>query len=161
MDLIGALTSQLGVDTSAAQAVAGAVLGPVRDGLGGSDASALDRAVPELEGWQAKAAEVTAEPSSGLGGLLGGSGGLLGSALGAVAGQGAKDAAALAGVLGALGLDASKASLAAPLLLGFLKERLPADLLDKALALAPLLGGDEQAPSGEPVASVLSGWLSR
>ncbi|MCK6552101.1 hypothetical protein L6R52_40090, partial [Myxococcota bacterium] len=89
MDLIGALVSQVGVDSNQAQALAGGVLGAVKSALadkaGPEAASQLEGAVPELGQWQAKASELVGG-GGGLGGLLGGSGGSggLGGALGAL-----------------------------------------------------------------------------
>lgn len=155
MDLIGQLASTLGVPTTAAEAVAGTVLGGVKGALAddGAASAQLDRAVPELSNWQAAATSLMGGGgAAGLGGLLGGAGGgaggLLGAAAGALGGSGAGDAAALAGVIAKLGLSADKAALVAPIALAFLKERLDPALLSKVLAAAPLLTGESAGALG-------------
>jgi len=125
MNLLNALSSQLGVDPSTAQAVAGTVLGAVHGQLADSEdpkaAEGMAAAIPELGGWMAQAkalvapAAAPAAPASGFGGMLGGltGGGAAGALLGALGGEQARDMA---------------------------------DLLAKALAAAPFLTGG-QAPS--------------
>ncbi|WNZ66182.1 hypothetical protein QEG98_05985 [Myxococcus sp. MxC21-1] len=88
-----------------------------------------------------------------LGGLMsgqeGGAGGML-SALGGAAGQ-AGDVAAVVSLLGRFNIDASKASLVAPLLLNFLKSRLDPALVGRILSVVPLLagaGGGGNTPGG-------------
>lgn len=139
MDLISKLASTLGVPDTQAQAVAGAVLGKVKeqvaDEAGGAAAAQVDAAVPELSGWQAQA-----------GALLGGGGGLgglLGAAAGALGGQQAQDTAAIVAILAKLDIDASKAALVAPLVLSFLKDRLEPGTLQMVLKAAPLLAGGQ------------------
>ena len=174
MNLIATLTEKLGVPSEPAEALAGTLLGGVQDAVRGDDdaaANELGQAIPELEGWKAKAASLVEgdkAESGGLGGLLGSvapalgggsSGGLLGGALGALAGGGAEIAGVVA-ILGKLGIDEGKATLVAPIVLGFLKDRLPEGLLDKVLAVAPLLaavkGGDDGDDS-PGLASALGG----
>ncbi|WP_255217594.1 hypothetical protein [Myxococcus sp. AM010] len=72
-------------------------------------------------------------------GQEGNTGGML-SALGGAAGQ-AGDMAAVVSLLGRFNIDASKASLVAPLLLNFLKSRLDPALVGRILSVVPLLGG--------------------
>ena len=162
MDLIGQLASQLGVEPSAAQAIAGTVLGGARDQVadkvGETEAAQLGEAVPELPEWQGQASALLGG-DSGAGGLLGGAlgalgsaagggdsggGGLLGGALGTLGGAaGGNDptVAAVAGLLGKLNLSPSAASTVAPLVLGFLESRLPPELVSKIKSAAPVLGG--------------------
>ena len=84
MDLIGALSSQLGIDSSKAEALAGGVLGAVRgqvaENASPEAAQQIDSAVPQLGGWMQTAqsmlggdeAEAAPAAESGLGGMLGG-----------------------------------------------------------------------------------------
>jgi hypothetical protein len=175
MDLIATLASQLGVDPQQAQAVAGTVLGSVQsqvaENVGAEQASALGAAMPELGGWQAAAtammgaAAPAAAPSMG-GGLLGSfasaaGGGLGNSLLGAVAGEGVAQQAQLVGLLSQLGIGADKAALVAPTVMSFVKERVPADLLDQVLKAAPgLLAamGQGEAPAAG-VGGMISGFF--
>ncbi|MCB9664035.1 MAG: DUF2780 domain-containing protein [Alphaproteobacteria bacterium] len=152
MDLIEALSSKLGVSPEQAQAVAGGVLGLVKDKVadaGGADAaSQLEQAVPELQGWQAQASALAG------GGGGGGLGGLLGMAsssglLGALGGQ-AQESAALVAVLTKVGLDAGTATTVAPLVWSFLKDRLPPEWVAMAAKAAPFLSGGGGGGLGLP-----------
>ncbi len=134
MDLIQALSSQLGIPTEQAQAVAGGAIGFLKDKLG-ADAPKVDAAVPELGGWEKAAAGA----SSG-GGLLGMAAGMLGGSAG--------EAAGLVAILAKVGLDADKAQMVAPLVVDFLKSRLPPDLVSKVLAVAPMLTGGGGGAAG-------------
>ena len=82
MDLISALTSQLGIDTDKAQGLAGAALGTLQEQvsqkLGGPDAAAFAGQIPELAQWKDRAAALTG--GGGAGGLLGAASSLLGGA---------------------------------------------------------------------------------
>ncbi len=146
VELISSLSSALGINPSQAEAVAGKVLGTVKDKVAASDpdaAAELGSAVPELDGWAEKA-----EAAAG-----GGAGGLLGSALGALGGEDAEDTAAIVSLLGKFNVDASKASLVAPIALKFLKSRLSEGTLDTILKAAPMLaslkgGGDDDKGGG-------------
>lgn len=140
MDLISQLSSTLGLSADQTQALAGTVLGAVKGQAEGQDAAAISEAVPELESWSSKAEGLT--ESSGMGGLLG-------SAIGAIGGQGAQDAAGVAVVLSKLGLDSSKASLVAPVVVQFLGERLSPDVLQRVMAAAPMLSGLVQDKDGD------------
>ena len=186
MDLIGTLSSQLGLDPNQAAALAGSVIGGVRGQVakeaGPETAKQMDAAIPELSGWQDTAAsmfgggddgpggaggflDLASGALGGLGGMMGGdsaAGGLLGAAAGALGSQQAKQTAALVGVLDKLGRDASHAAMIAPVALGFLKERLPDGLLDTVLSAAPFLtggGGDSSGGGGGGIAGALGGLL--
>ncbi|MFT6147277.1 MAG: hypothetical protein ACJAV2_005174 [Myxococcota bacterium] len=172
MDLIGALTSQLGIDSNKAEAVAGGVLGAIRGQVadnGSPEAAAqLDSAVPQLGGWMEKAKSMLADPSEGpavpqtgggigdmLGAALGGGGGgLLGAAAGMLGGKEAQDIAKVGVLMNGLGLDASKTAMAAPIVVGFLKDKLGAGTFDMILKAAPMLsalkgtGGDDGGAAG-------------
>ena len=166
MDLVSALSSQLGIDPTQAQAIAGTVLSTVRsqvaDQAGDSAASAMDSAVPELSVWQHQADQVMASQDTGGGGgflgsaLSAASGGLGGQLLSAVAGEEAKQAAQVGALISKLGIDADKATLAGPLVLSFLKSRMPKEWLDMALQAAPMLTGlDSQASGGGAAGAAL------
>lgn len=174
MDLIGTLSSQLGIPADQAQAVAGGVLGAlqskVKGELGDQVAGQLGQAVPELSGWQAKAGQLLGgggggDALSALGGLLGGGGGgglagALGGAVSAMTGSG--EAAALAGLIGKLGLDPAKAAMVAPMALEFLKSRLNPELLGTVLKVAPFLtggGGQGASDLASQASSLLGGLL--
>lgn len=178
MDLIGTLSSQLGIPADQAQAVAGGVLGAlqskVKGELGDQVAGQLGQAVPELSGWQAKAGQLlgggggggAGDAMSALGGLLGGGGGggglagALGGAVSALTGSG--EAAAIAGLIGKLGLDPGKAAMIAPMALDFLKSRLSPELLGTVLKVAPFLtggGGAAGGTGGPDLASAASNLL--
>ena len=170
MDLIGTLSSTLGISPDQAKAVAGGVMGMVKGNLEDSDedgtteaAGALSSAVPEMSEWTAAAKAMTEEKApaasgGGLGGMLGGlmgggskgggaasmlgalgGGGALGALAGAIGGADAQNTAMLVGILGKVGLDASKAQMVAPIAYNFLKSRLSPDLLSKVSSAAPLL----------------------
>ncbi|WP_224367790.1 DUF2780 domain-containing protein [Hyalangium versicolor] len=165
MDLIGQLTQQLGVNPQQAQRLAGSVLGlvqsTVKEKLGDDAAGQVAQAVPELQGWQQAAAPQAAPAGEGgglmgaLGGLMGGGSGLggLGGALGALGGAASQagEVAALVSIAQRFTIDASKATLIAPIVLNFLKSRLDPSLVSKILAVAPMLagaGGGGSGPSG-------------
>jgi len=163
MDLISTLAAQLGVDPEQAKALAGGVIGGVQGAVAEEDdgaAKEMESAIPELSEWKNKADAMTGGDmqAGGVGGLLdaatdamggGGLGGLLGAAAGALGGEQGKDVAAIITLMDKIGIDSSKAALVAPTVLSFLKDRVPAGLLDKVLAAAPLLaavggGGDDK-----------------
>ncbi|MCA9488772.1 MAG: DUF2780 domain-containing protein [Myxococcales bacterium] len=149
MDLISTLAGAMGVPAEQAQAVAGLVLGTAKSQVAEQDAglaSQMGAAIPEIETWQAAAkAQTEAAPApAASGGLFGGlmsaaSSGLGNQLLGAVAGQQAAEGAALVGLLGKLGLSTQHASLAAPILLDFLKSRLGEGTVGQILTYAPML----------------------
>lgn len=180
MDLISQLAGNLGMDPAQAQALAGGLLGTVKEQVaqhaGPEMAAKLDAAVPELGGWQAQAASVlsgaaeapAAEASSGLGGMLGNLASMAGSGagnelLGALAGEGAAQQAQVVALLSKLGVDPAHASMAAGPALAFLKERMPAEWMDMALkampVLASLAGGDDKPAGGGGLGGMLGGLL--
>lgn len=171
MDLIGGLSQAMGIDETAAKAVAGAVMGNVAAQASESDVEGagaqVEAAVPELGDWmQAAQAYVggDAAPAEGAGGLLGGlmgaaSSGVGGQLLGAVAGKDAQQAVLLGAVLQKVGLDESKAMMAAPLALQFLKSRMDPAWVDKILAVAPLLSGQMPGASTDDGAGGMMGAL--
>lgn len=150
MDLIAALSSQLGIDAGKAQGLAGAALGSlqqqVSQKLGGGDAAAIGSQIPELAQWKTQAEALSSE---GGGGLLGGAGGLLGAAsglLGGLAGGGSGagggfDVAALVQLAAKAGVGPAAAKQLLPLVLQFLQSRLDPGLLSKVLSAVPALSG--------------------
>jgi hypothetical protein len=174
MDLIGQLSQQLGVNGTQAQGVAGSLLklvqSTVKEKLGPDAANQMGSAIPEMDSWQqaaGPAAAPQAEQGGGgglmgaLGGLMsgndggggGGGGGGMGGMLGALGGAMAQagEVAAVVSLLGRFNIDASKATLVAPLLLNFLKARLDPGLVSKILAVVPMLaggGGGGNTPGG-------------
>lgn len=145
MDLIGALSSQLGIDSSKAEAVAGSVLGMVRgqvqESAGDDAVGELDQAVPQLSGWMDAAKSMMGGASDDAAPAGGALGGLIGAAAGMLGGKEAQDIAKVGVLLNGLGLDASKAAMAAPVIVKFLKDKLPGGLFDTVLAAAPMLAG--------------------
>ena len=151
MDFIRELSTQLGVETPQAEAVAGGLLGLVQQRLGNTtDSAALGKAVPELGQWQASAASLlggAGAGAGGLGGLLGGAGGELG---------------AIAGLLGKLGISADQAATLVPLAISFLKSRLSPELLGKLMQAVPFLAQSEGAGAGlGGLAGALGGLLGK
>lgn len=144
MDLIAALSSQLGIDADKAQGLAGGALGAlqqqVAEKLGGGNAAALAGQIPELAQWQAKAAALSSD--AGGGGLLGGAGGLLGAASSLLGGGGSGfDVAALVQLAAKAGVGPAAAKQLLPLVLQFLQSRLDPALLSKITAAIPALTG--------------------
>lgn len=144
MDLIAALTSQLGIDADKAQGLAGAALGSlqqqVSQKLGGADAASLAGQIPEIEQWKARAASLG---ESG-GGALGGAGGLLGAASSLLGGAGAGggfDIASLVQLAAKAGVGPGAAKQLLPLVLQFLQSRLDPGLLSKITSAVPALSG--------------------
>lgn len=147
MDLIEALAGQLGVPGDTAKAVAGAVLGAVRDQVPDDETAKLDEAVPEISEWStlAKAAlERDAPDESGSDGLFGAITGLVGSGagnelLGAVLGEEAQEAASTVALFEKLGLKTEHAALAAPLVLDFIEDRVGEEWAERIAKGAPML----------------------
>lgn len=161
MDLIAQLSSQLGVDPTQAQALAGAVLGGVKDQVGehvGTEAAqSLDAQVPELSTWQQQASQTLEQPKA-TGGLLGGlAGGLGGQLLGAVGGEEAKQVAQLGAILEQIGVDPGHVALVGPMVLAFLKERMSEEWVTRALAVAPLLSGAAKGGTSAAALGALGG----
>lgn len=138
MDLISALTSQLGIDTDKAQGLAGAALGTLQEQvsqkLGGPDAAAFAGQIPELAQWKDRAAALTG--GGGAGGLLGAASSLLGGA-----GAGGFDIASLVQLATKAGVGPGAAKQLLPLVLQFLQSRLDPALLSKITAAVPALSG--------------------
>lgn len=174
MDLIGEISSKLGVDSQAAQALAGGLLdtakNQVGEHLGADEANQLEAAIPELEGWRGQAAALMGgeQESSGGGGLLGGAlgaltgggggaGGIAGALSGALGGGGSEAGglAALLPLLGKMDLSPTSLQTLAPLALSFLEERLPDGMADKLKAVLPMLGAGSSGGIGGMLGSLL------
>jgi hypothetical protein len=153
MDLVQSLAQAMGVDNHQATALAGLVLGTAKAQAGDDEAQKLEAAVPELDGWveEAKAEAANADDEPGVMDDLArfASSGLGGSLLGAVAGEEAAEKAQLVALMGRVGLAPSHAALAAPVVLGFLKERLGETWFDRLMAAAPILTGVQQAAEAD------------
>lgn len=165
MDLIGALTSQLGVGQGDAEGLAGTVMGLVKNGLSEKgEQGALDglsQAVPEMGGWLSAASQLAAKPaaSEAAGGFD--VGGLVSAGLGALGGDKAQALGPVVSVLSKVGLDGSKASMVGSLVVQFLQSRLDSGLLSKITAAVPLLsalGGGSDGPKS-PLGGMLGGLL--
>jgi hypothetical protein len=145
LDLIAALSSQLGIDADKAQGLAGGALGALQQQvtkkLGGGDAASLAAQIPELGAWQAKAQALAG--SAGGGGLLGGAGGLLGAASSLLGGGGAGgfDLAQLVQLAAKAGVGPAAAQQVLPIVLQFLQQRLDPALLSKITSAIPALAG--------------------
>lgn len=154
MNFIANLASTLGIEEKTAEAVAGLALkkvqGAVAEKEGQEAARQLGDAVPEMGQWEKTASQLQGDDGGGLlGGLLGGGAGgdLLGSALTAFGGQDVAETAAIVAILSRFDIDASKAAMAAPVILNFLKSRLSPDTLKLVTQAAPfltMLGGGKK-----------------
>lgn len=159
MDLIGSLSQQLGIDSSAAETAAGGVLEVVRGHAGPEEAQQIDQKVPEASGWIAKARALAA--GGGGGGVMGALSGALGQAGGAAGAIGGL--AGLTGMLGKLGIGEEKLGGVLPLVLQFLQARLGGEVANKLFAAVPFLqhfvGGNVGAHPGTGTSQEASGGL--
>ena len=156
MDLVQSLTQAMGVESKQATALAGLVLGTAKAQAGDDEASKLQEAVPELDGWmeQAKAEAATEDDEPGIMDDLArfASSGVGSSLLGAVAGKEAAEKAQLVALMGRVGLAPEHAVLAAPVVLSFLKDRLGESWFERLMLAAPILTGVQQAATPAPEA---------
>lgn len=180
MDLIEKLSGTLGMESSQAQALAGSVLGglkgQVEKEVGASEAAAFGDAIPELSKWSeaAKASlggdEVGETGSDGLLDLVGqassgGGGGLLGAAAGLLGGGsggaqiGGFDIGSIMGLMKNFNLDGAKAGDLGGVLMGFLQERLPGELMKVLGDKIPMLSFLGNASGGGGLVGGLLGGL--
>jgi uncharacterized protein VcgC/VcgE DUF2780 len=171
MDLIASLTSQLGIEPTKAQGLAGAVLGKIEEQvgqkLGGADAAALRAQLPELDGWKAASPALQGGGGGGLLGALGGRAGggsdLLGAAAGLLGGGGGAggglDVASLIQLASNAGLSSGTAQKLLPIVVSFLKSRLDPALLSKVLSVVPGLEKLAGGASGGGLGGLLGGIL--
>ncbi len=174
MDLIGTLSSQLGMTPDQAKGLAGGLLGvvngAVHHGAGPDAAGQLQAAVPELKNWlQTAAAHQGAAAPSGSGGdLLGMVGSMLAGAQGgnlAAQLQGSGAATAMTTVLAKYGIKPEQMAAVAPVLGQFLQHRMGPDGMQSVVGqLLPMLTG---ASKGQPqgglggIASMLGGLFGK
>lgn len=154
MDLVGTLSSQLGMTPDQAKGLAGGLLGvvngAVHHGTGPDAAAQLQAAVPELKNWlQTTAAhQGVAAPAGGSGDLLGTLGSVLGGAQGgnlAAQLRGSGAATAMTNVLAKYGVKPEQMAAVAPVLGQFLQHRMGADGAQSVLGqLLPMLTGSSQ-----------------
>lgn len=134
MDLIGTLASNFGIENEQAQALAGGVLGMVKDQVaekvGSGEAAEFATAIPELGDWAAKAQN--AAPAGG--------DNLLGSLVGGLMGGDDNGLGNLVGMLGQMNLGADQAAPVGNTMMDFLKERLSQALLQMIAEKVPMIG---------------------
>jgi len=151
MDLIGALTSQLGTSEGKAKGLAGELLhlvqGAVKEEVSEEAAAELAAATPEAQQWRAEGetpAAGEAQAGGGFGDLLGAGMQMLGAS-GGTAGL----VAGVAKLIEKFGLEPSHAAIAAPLVAKFIESKVDPGLMSKiAPVLGALAGGGGGAPSG-------------
>lgn len=171
MDLIGSIADEVEVSLDQATALAGAVLEIAREKLEEhactADVRALDDAVPELDAWRdrARAALGLAPAGTGrgpkmLGGLLAGAHAGCNDLLERLGGEDGPQLAALVALAAMMGLPLERVMGAMPLALTFLRQRLPSDWVDRALAVTPLLSKDATSGPEAGTLGALSGLLS-
>jgi Protein of unknown function VcgC/VcgE (DUF2780) len=153
MDLIGTVTSALGIDSSAAEGAVGSVFKLLKQNAPADAFGAVEEKVPEAAKWMG-AAPAPEGGGGALGGLLGAAAGALGGSLGQAAGP-------LGGLVASLsksGVGGDALGKLVPLVLQFLQGRVGdgvvAKLVGSIPALAPFLGGSNQS-GGASAASVL------
>ena len=156
-EILGQLVDQLGTHPGQTEVGAGALLNLIREHASEADFGQLLQAVPEASKWMgtATAAQASAAPGEGGGGLLGELGGLIGGLTGSSGGVG--------GLLSALahsGLSADKLMQLVPALLTLLQQRGGSDLVTKVAGAVPMLqevlgGGAAGAPGAQPGGGLL------
>lgn len=156
MDLIGMVTSQLGVSAPAAEGAVGSVLAAIKQHAPADAFAAVEQKAPEVQKWVAAAPAPDGEGGGGgLGGGLGGLvGGLAGGALGGAAGQ----LASLTGSLSKLGIGAGSLGQLVPMVLEFIKARAGDGIASKLMGAVPFLsqlggggGGGKGGGGGSPL----------
>ena len=175
MDLIGTLSSQLGMTPDQAKGLAGGLLGvvngAVHHGAGPGAAGQLQAAIPELANWMQTAAahQGVAAPAGGSGDLLGMLGSMLGGAPGAAnlgaQLQGSGAATAMTTVLAKYGVKPEQMAAVAPVLNQFLQHRMGPDGAQSILGqLLPMLTGASQGQAQAGlggIAGMLSGLFGK
>ncbi len=136
-EFITSAAEKFGISADKVRSLTGGLLKKAKD-HGGDEFDALAQQVPGVEQAAASADDDDDAPKGG-GGLLGGlgggfGGGLLSKAASAVGAGGAVD---VMGLFQKAGLDPSKAGGYVSSLVGFLKEKAPAGLVDGLLAKVP------------------------
>jgi hypothetical protein len=154
MDLIGTVTSALGIDSSAAEGAVGSVFKLLKQNAPADAFGAVEEKVPEAAKWMGAAPAPEGGGGGALGGLLGAAAGALGGSLGQAAGP-------LGGLVASLsksGVGGDALGKLVPLVLQFLQGRVGDGVVGKLVgsipALAPFLAGSNQS-AGASAASVL------
>ena len=174
MDLVGTLSSQLGLTPDQAKGLAGGLLGvvngAVHHGTGPEAAGQLQAAIPELKNWLQTAAahQGAAAPAGGSGDLLGMLGSVLGGAqAGNLAAQlkGSGATTAMANVLAKYGVKPEQMAAVAPVVGQFLQHRMGAEGAQSVLGqVLPMLTGASQGQAQGAlggIASMLSGLFGK
>ncbi|SMP46033.1 Protein of unknown function VcgC/VcgE [Neorhodopirellula lusitana] len=132
-ELIEQLTSQLGIDSSTANAGVSKTMAMLKDHAGDDLFGKISGAIPGA----AEAAQADGGSAGAVagGGMLGKLAGMASSALGGNAGGGLEMASALAST----GIDAEKLGPFITTVIGFLKEKLGDDVVDQLLSKLPML----------------------
>jgi hypothetical protein len=132
-DFITSAAAKLGIGQAAAGSATGGLASLIQKGAGAADFGKLAAAVPGLSDLAAKGGAAEGPGAGGMGGMLGGlakqAGGLLGGAGGGAGG-------ALAAVTGA-GVAPDKAAGFLSMFVGFLKSKVPPDVLKSVLGKVP------------------------
>jgi hypothetical protein len=173
MDLVGTLSSKLGVTPDQAKGLAGGLLGvvngAVHHGAGADAASQLQAAVPELKSWmQTAAAHQGVTAPAGGGDLLGTLGAMLGSGQGGAAAgnlatqlQGSGAATAMTTMMAKYGVKPEQLAAVAPMLGQFIQHRMGPDgqaLVGKVL---PMLSSAQAQGALGGIASMLGGLFGK
>lgn len=145
MDLIGTVTSSLGIDPRSAEGAVGSVLKLLKQNAPADAFGEVEAKVPEASQWMQKAASPEGGGGGGLGDLLGSAAGALGGALGGSLGQAAGPLGGLVASLSKAGVGGDALGKLLPLVMQFLQSRVGAGVVEKLVAavpaLAPFLGG--------------------
>ncbi len=172
MDLIGTLSSQLGMTPDQAKGLAGGLLGVVNGvvhhGAGPGAAGQLQAAIPEITNWLQTAAahQGVSVPAGGSGDLLGMLGSMLGGAPGATnlgaQLQGSGAVAAMTTVLTKYGVKPEQMAAVAPALNQFLQHRMGPDAQSILGQVLPMLTGASQGQAGTAgIAGMLTGLFGK
>ncbi len=137
MDMIGQLTSQLGIETPKAEAGVGVLLTAIKEQAPASDSQGLFAALPESSTWMSKAASLSSGASSGSSGL-GSIAGALGGGLGKMTGQ-AAGLASIVSLLGKLGIDAGTAAKFVPMALKLMQSKAGPGVFGKISGSVPFV----------------------
>lgn len=133
---ISEAAGRFGIDPSTARALTGGVLKLIKKEAPAEDFEAVAEQVPGTEAVVAESDQPAADEGGLLGGLGGGFGGVLGAAASALGGG---DVASLMSLFGESGLGADQAGQFVQMLVGFLKDKVGPELVQKIVAQVPAL----------------------
>ena len=137
---ISEAAGRFGIDPSTARALTGGVLKLIKKEAPAEDFEAVADQVPGTEAVVAESDQPAADEGGLLGGLGGGLGGGFGGVLGAAASAlGGGDVASLMSLFGESGLGADQAGQFVQMLVGFLKDKVGPELVQKIVAQVPAL----------------------